>query len=155
MDAALMLLSFRGRTEKELARRLSEKGYAHETIARVCERLKDLKYIDDRQFAVLWLGSFSGPRCRSPWVLKRELKRKGIDASLADELVDEARGEDDLFEAACELVRQRIKRSGMSDMSKMKARLQNLLLRRGFDYEFIRKVLAEAMPRDTVAEGRE
>ena len=88
-------------------------------------------------------------------MLKRELKRKGIDASLADEVVDEARGGDDFFKAACALVRQRIKRSGVSDINKMRARLQNLLLRRGFDYEFIRRVLTEAMSQDTVAEGRE
>jgi regulatory protein len=144
MNAALRLLSFRPRTAQELSDRLHEKGFNRELAARVCERLKGLSYIDDRQFAISWLKSFSGPRCRNAWVLKRELRKKGVAPGLAEEVVEEHFKEEDAFNAACRLARQRIGKAAGRDVNKAKARVQNMLLRRGFDYDFIRKVLAEA-----------
>jgi len=145
MSAALRLLSFRPRTAQEVSARLCTKGFTQDLVARVCERLKELAYIDDRQFAISWLNAFSGPRCRNAWVLKRELKKKGVAPDLADEVVQENFKKEDVFRAACELARQRMSKAAPRDTEKAKARVQNLLLRRGFDYDFIREVLAEAI----------
>lgn len=145
MNAALMLLSFRPRTAQELANRLYTKGFTRDLVARVCERLKALAYIDDRQFAVSWIKAFSGPRCRNAWVLKRELKKKGVAPDLADEVVEDNFKKEDVFRAACELARQRMSRAASREADRVKTRVQNLLLRRGFDYDFIREVMAEAI----------
>ena len=144
MNAALRLLSFRPRTAQELANRLYTKGFTQDLVARVCERLKGLAYIDDRQFAISWLNAFSGPRCRNAWVLKRELKKKGVAPELAGEVVEEHFKKEDVFKAACELARQRMSKAASREADRVKTRVQNLLLRRGFDYDFIREVLAEA-----------
>ncbi|MEJ2744395.1 MAG: regulatory protein RecX [bacterium] len=143
MNAALRLLSFRPRTERELSSRLREKGFTLDVVDRVCGRLKGLGYVDDRQFAISWLKSFSGQKCRSAWVLKRELKKKGIAPELADTVVEENFDGEDVFRAACDLARQRMSKASARDTDKAKARVQNLLLRRGFDYDFIRRVMAE------------
>ncbi|MCX6339367.1 MAG: RecX family transcriptional regulator [Candidatus Aureabacteria bacterium] len=145
MSAALRLLSFRPRTEQELASRLYAKGFAQDLIARVCERLKALAYIDDRQFAISWIKAFSGPRCRNAWVLKRELKKKGIVPELADEVVKDNFKKEEVFKAACELARQRMSKAASREADRVKTRVQNLLLRRGFDYDFIREVIAGAI----------
>ena len=145
MNAALRLLSFRPRTEQELASRLYTKGFTQDLIARVCERLRELAYIDDRQFAISWIKAFSGPRCRNAWVLKRELKKKGVAPELADEVVEDNFKKEDVFKAACGLARQRMSKAASREADRVKTRVQNLLLRRGFDYDFIREVLAEAI----------
>ncbi|MEI6634891.1 MAG: regulatory protein RecX [Chlamydiota bacterium] len=147
MDIALNLLGFRSRTERELGKRLKEKGVDGEVAARVCARLKEIGYLDDRKFALEWIKARSGAKCRSAWVLKRELREKGIDAGLADETVSECLDGRDVFEEACALARRRVSRPGSDDPEKLRAKLQSLLLRRGFDYEFIRRVIAETAPR--------
>lgn len=149
MSAALRLLSFRPRAERELSDRLCEKGFTQDVADRVCGRLKELAYVDDRQFAISWIKAFSGPKCRSSWVLKRELKKKGIAPELADEVVEENFDGEDVFRAACELARQRMSKSSARDVEKAKARVQNLLLRRGFDYDFIRRVIEETVVTST------
>jgi regulatory protein len=122
---------------------LCEKGFTPEVADRVCGRLKELAYVDDRQFAITWLKAFSGQKCRSAWVLKRELKKKGVAPDLADEVVEENFDREGVFRAACDLARQRMSKVPARDVEKAKARVQNLLLRRGFDYDFIREVMAE------------
>ena len=146
MDIALNLLGFRSRTERELGKRLKEKGVDEEVAARVCARLKEIGYLDDRKFALEWIKARSGAKCRSAWVLKRELREKGIDAGLSDETVAECLDGKDVFEEACALARQRVSRAGGGDPEKLRAKLQSLLLRRGFDYDFIRRVIADTVP---------
>ena len=141
MDAALKLLGYRPRTGREIERRLREKGISGSVAARVRRRLEEIGYVDDRQFALLWIKSRSGPQCRSAWLVKRELRRKGIDSELADEIVDEEYNEESVLEDACALVKRKLGRLGGSDEAKAMRRLQNMLLRRGFSYDFIKEVL--------------
>jgi regulatory protein len=143
MDIALNLLAFRNRTERELENRLREKGVDREVAGRVCARLKELGYIDDRKFALEWIKGRSGARCRSAWVLKRELREKGIAPALAEETVAEGHDPEKAFAAACAIARQKLSRGKVVDPRKHRGRIQSLLLRRGFDYEFIRRVIAE------------
>lgn len=147
MDIALDLLAFRQRTERELEKRLGEKGVDGEVAGRVCARLKELGYLDDRKFALDWIKARSGAKCRSAWVLKRELRGKGIAPGLADEAVAEGLEGRDVFREACALARQRVLRAGSCAPEKLRAKLQSLLLRRGFDYEFVRRVIAETAVR--------
>ncbi len=145
MDAALRLLSFRPRTRREIELRLLKKGFEKEVIHRTCKRLEEIGYIDDQQFAISWIRAHSGSRCRSAWMLRRELEHKGIDPAIAENAVEETYKEEEAFKEACELARQRTLKTNTQDTKKMKARLQNLLLRRGFGYDFIRDVLAEVI----------
>lgn len=146
MEIALNLLGFRSRSERELEQRLAEKGVEREVARRVCVRLTELGYLDDRRFALDWIKARSGAKCRSAWVLKRELREKGIASALAEETVAEALAPEDAFAAACAIARQKLSRTGAADMAKWRGRMQSLLLRRGFDYEFIRRVIAETAP---------
>jgi regulatory protein len=145
MDAALKLLSYRPRTRREMELRLSKKGFRKEVVKRACLRLEEIGYLDDRRFALSWITAHSGSKCRSAWMLIRELKSKGIERSLAESVIKESYDEEDVFRAACHLVKQRVSRAHETDEDKLKARLQNLLLRRGFGYGFIRDVLNETI----------
>ena len=153
MDIALRLLGFRSRTVRELGKRLAEKGVGDEVAGRVLARLAELGYLDDRRFALDWIKARSGAKCRSAWVLKRELREKGIDPALAEETVEEALDPDAAFPAACAIARQKLSRGGEADLAKWRARVQGALLRRGFDYDFIRRVIAETAPREADGDG--
>ena len=145
MDAALMLLSYRQRTAREMKQRLRKKGFDEALVSRVIGRLEEIGYIDDRQFALDWIKAHSGAKCRSSWVLKNELRQKGIDPVLADEIVDENYSEEKAFRDACDLAEKKINRISDKNKDKVKNRIQNMFLRRGFSYDFIQRVLAEEM----------
>ena len=55
--------------------------------------------------------------------------------------------------AACAIARQKLSRGGEADLAKWRARVQGALLRRGFDYDFIRRVIAETAPREADGDG--
>jgi regulatory protein len=138
---ALRLLSFRQRTEKELEQRLLKKKYDPETVKKVCARLKAERYLDDRQFAQAWVRHRSGENIRSRWLLQKEMIGKGISRGDAAEIVASAYDETAVFNAACDLVKARLKKHRGDDDVKLRARLRNLLLRRGFSYSFAEEVL--------------
>ena len=56
-EAALRYLSFRARTRQEVEGRLREKGFDENTIRSAIERLKELRLIDDAEFAREWIRS--------------------------------------------------------------------------------------------------
>ncbi len=146
MDVALRLLGFRSRTEREMEKRLLEKGVGAEVAGRVCARLREIGYLDDRKFALDWIKSRAGGKCRSPSMLKRELQGKGISRSIAEEAVAEGLAGRDLFEEACALARRKMRQGGEGETSRLRPKVQGLLLRRGFDYDFIRKVIDATAP---------
>lgn len=145
MDAALRLIAYRPRTSREIETRLKEKGFDAALAGKVRRRLFEIGYINDREFALAWIKSRAGGKCRSAWVLKGELREKGIDAELAEEMVESLYSRDRAFRDACELVRRRAGRVPDANREKVKNRLQNLLLRRGFSYDFIREVLTDVL----------
>ena len=152
MDTALRLLSYRPRTRRELSDRLVRKGVCARTAAEVVSRLEEIGYLDDREFCRSWIKSREGARCRSAWVLKKELREKGVDAELAAEMVDSAFDKEASFRDACDLVRKRARVRKGEKQSKLRKRMQAMLLRRGFGYEFVKEVLGEVLPDERAGE---
>src|SRR5437867_3979563 len=88
-EAALKILERRRRTRADLAKRLAEKGHSGQTIAEVCDRLEELKLLDDLEFARLHIrGRAAKPRGRR--LLLQELRAKGIPQAVAEEALSEA-----------------------------------------------------------------
>lgn len=86
---AIRQLARRMRTAGEIQDGLSRKGFDHETVAAVVGRLEDERYIDDAEFASVWVRSRSTTRHYGSRRLKQELRRKGV----ADHLVEKALAE--------------------------------------------------------------
>src|SRR5687767_1590897 len=77
MDAALSLLKFRGRTEKELGEKLRTKKFEPAVIAATTARLKELKLLDDESLARSWTESAR----RNGWGeqrLRQALWKRGV-----------------------------------------------------------------------------
>ena len=97
MDAALKLLSYRQRTGREMELRLLKKGFEKETVNKVCRRLIEIGYLDDQQFAISWIRAHSGSKCRSAWLLTKELRSKGVNPALAEQVIEEVYSEEEVF----------------------------------------------------------
>jgi len=143
-NLSLRFISYRPRSKKEVFNYLKEKSKKaphldEKVIAKIMQRLVDLKFIDDLEFAKFWIRS----RKKGFKILKFELIQKGISKEIIEKAVSEfdlKAKEDDLIEKLIEK-----KKKSLSKYPKQKAyeKLFSFLLRKGFDYDAIRKSLKE------------
>lgn len=141
ITAALNLISFRPRASGELQRKLREKGYATEAAEAAVQRMLDLGYLNDTDFADRWIENRQEHKPRSRKMLQQELSQKGIDREIISEALAET--EIDEFGDALELARKRSGSMSGLDQATRHRRLSGFLGRRGYGYDVIRKVLEQ------------
>lgn len=91
MEAAALFLSVRSRSVEETRRRLRHLGYPPTLCDQVVDRLVELGYLDDAEFAKAWVESRDRARPRGAVALRRELQLKGIsDETIAAVLAQRA-----------------------------------------------------------------
>lgn len=129
---ALRLLAYKPRTRMELCRKLKKKGYTSREILSVIERLKDLGYINDTEYARRWAECAIRDKRYGSLRIEMELRKRGIERSLAASTAGNAfsgRGEDAL---ALEAVMHKAGAAGTSGHQAGRRRLIGYLLRKGF-----------------------
>ena len=129
-EAALLLLSFRPRSEAELRTRLARRGIEAEAIDEAIERVRAAGLIDDAAFARAWVSERASGRGRGRRALAAELHAKGI----AAETVQDTLAEVDEDARALTVARERAARLGALDWPEFHRRLGCFLTRRGFGY---------------------
>lgn len=98
MRRAFNLLSYRPRSEGELRERLARYGHGEGVVESVMERLGELGYLDDGEFARNLARQKS--RKYGPRRVSMELQRAGVDPEVASGAVEEEfSGRDELAEA--------------------------------------------------------
>jgi len=144
LATALRLLTLRDRSERELANRLSRKGFGEADIATTLERCRELGYLDDQRFArqraknLMASGRAVGSR------LLVELRQQGIDDDLAREAADEADSEIDQKRLLDELLQKRFSGFCYSQADeRQRRRVIHYFQRRGFPLSRILTTLQE------------
>jgi regulatory protein len=145
LDAALRFLEARQRSVHEVRRRLTGAGYRADLVDGAIERLGDLGVLDDSAFAQAWVESRDRAHPRGARALRQELRLKGIDASIAETVLDErASGSEDVSAdvAAAERLLARSARvlARVADPRARRQRAFALLARNGFESEIAREV---------------
>ncbi len=136
---AMHFLSFRARSEQEMKTYLNKKGFEPALIEQVITRLKEDKLVDDLDFAQNWLDNRQRFRPRSKWLMKLELRQKGV----AEHKIEQAVQLTDLddFDLALDAGRKIGRRYHHLDKPEHDRKLGAALQRRGFSYEVIRECL--------------
>jgi len=130
---AYRLLSARPHSEKELARKLREKGFPAAVIKEALENLLDLKYLNDASFADSWARNLAANKLWGNRKIIASLQEKGVAAPLIDEAVLSARRELPEEEAIAILLRKRGARRKATTLDiKEKQRIFQYLMGRGF-----------------------
>ncbi|MGU3433399.1 regulatory protein RecX [Actinomycetes bacterium M1A6_2h] len=133
-------LTDRARSRKELADKLTTKGFAPDIIERVLDRLTDIRLIDDVEFAQQWVNSRHTYSGRGKRAIGMELRTKGISQDIAAEALDAIDGDDER-DRARELVVKKIRTLARSanltttdraERDKIVRKLVSMLARRGF-----------------------
>lgn len=121
---------------QQMKKHLTSKGYNADIIEQVIAQLSDFNYLDDRSFAHQFIESRIRYKPKSVFALGFELRKKGIDPSLAQELLAEYNDED-LALKAVETKKQAWAQLNESECQK---KMMNFLRYRGFDYSVYQSV---------------
>ncbi len=140
-DAALRYLGARPRSVLEVRRHLTKKRYDEKEIAAALARLRELGHVDDAAFARYWLEQRRRFRPKGELALRSELRAKGVDAAIVDEVLAEGAdaGEAD---AALAALGPRLARWRDLSAQERRAKAQAFLRQRGFSFDTIDEVLA-------------
>jgi regulatory protein len=145
-DLCVRLLSVRARSRTELRQAMVRKEVEEEVAELVLGRLDRAGLIDDEAFAHEWVASRHNHRGLSRRALADELRRKGIDGSVAAEAVA-ALDEDSELERARELVRRKLPSVARVDDSTKLRRLVGVLARKGYAEGMAVRVVREELSR--------
>jgi regulatory protein len=138
MNRALHFLGYRARSRREVRDRLRRYGYGEETVGGVIGRLEELGYLDDEEFART--AAREKARRYGPRRVSADLRRSGVDAELAEDVVEEEFAERSEVEAARSAAARRYNR-GRSDAEAR--RVYGFLIRRGYSADVCAEVARE------------
>jgi regulatory protein len=144
MERAGRWLALKPRTERELTDRLLDGGFDPRVVADVVARLTELGLLDDAAFARQWVEERAGRKGIGGSLLVVELVGKGIDQAVAQAAVEEA-GLDEAARARAVAASHLTKVAGLP-LPRQAARIQALLLRRGFGSEVAEEATKSVLP---------
>lgn len=142
---AFNYLSYRPRSSKEVIDHLMRKGYTRELAQKVVRHLQSLKYIDDIEFARMFVRDRLKRRPSGYSMLRHALIVKGITPAVVENVLKEYVSDEKQFEAAQQIAEKRLKGANNAlaklDPMKQRNRIFNYLLRRGFSTEIAQKTV--------------
>lgn len=144
LNKAVGYISKSMRTNKQIEKYLKDKKYSDKIVNAVMDKLNEYGYVDDMAYATQFAEfkkSGSGKR-----KIAFELKQKGVDNKLIDEVLDKIEDERE----ACLRVAEKYIRGRSIDL-KLKQSAYRYLISKGFDYETVKEVLDKLYDEDNIS----
>lgn len=141
---ALRLLTIRDRSVYELKERLKQ-HFSEEEASETVAYLKELGYLDDLRFATNYVQYRNRMRPTGNFLLRIELRQKGIDDSFIEQVLNPP---DQQYELAQVLAKQRLGSLERFEDIVRRRRLYGLLERRGFPSSVIKSVVSDLLDSD-------
>ena len=135
-NVALKFLTFRPRSQDEVRKRLVKDFTIHQ-VECVITQLIEKGFINDREFCHLWINYRNRHRPSSKRMILSELLSKGINKSLAEELIDNLDDESNAMKASLKVYGRYYKYG----YTTFRTKLGNYLIRKGFTYGVSSKVV--------------
>lgn len=136
---ALNYISYRMRSEKEVADYLRGKDFDAEISYAVIERFRELGYLDDTRYAESFVRDRLNLSKHGKSRIEFELKLKGIDPVVIQEALRGNSSKE--FRNAVQLIRKKAK--DLSDF-KERRRITGMLARKGYSFDLISRAIALA-----------
>ncbi len=134
VDRALNYLSYRPRSREEVRRYLRRKETPPEIIETALARLDRLDFVNDRTFSGFWIESREQFSPRGARALKNELRMKGVERDIVDEMVNDEQDEERALRAGRKKA-MALANAPNIDYATFRNRLGSFLQRRGFGYQ--------------------
>lgn len=149
---ALRRLSSSPQTRSQLDEALSAKDVPDEVRARVLDRFTEVGLVDDAAYARAWVESRHTGRGLARRALADELRRRGVEADVADDAVDELTHEREEATARA-LVAKRLPGTRRLDSQARTRRLAGMLARKGYPAGLSFRVVRDALEAEGAASG--
>lgn len=159
---ALRYLNIRFRSEKEirdylrkkLAKRIKddkEKDETAQLIDLIIHKLKQQKFLNDEEFAIMWIRSRTAFKPKGQRLIRLELQQKGVSKEIIDKafqafnsIQKEEKGEErDELSLAKDILDKKRKKFEPMDKQERFNKAGSLLARRGFDLDIIKAAIDE------------
>jgi len=138
LQSALRYLSFRNRSEYEVSKKMSEKGFAHQEIETVIKELKAKNYLGDNKFAKEWVENRTATKPRGRRLLINELRQKRVNDEEIQNAMEGLVEEEELASKAVEKITNRMM---PLEKNQFRKKISDYLFRRGFSYDVISKTV--------------
>lgn len=142
-QVAYNFVSYKPRTEKQIRLKLKEKGYDKSESDLAIEFLLKFDLVDDEKYAKQFISDYLKRKSAGKSKLISELIMKGIDKSLAKNVLNQYYPENAAYEIALRAANKKFKLIRNKTGEKQKSSLIKYLQFSGFDWDIIRKVLRE------------
>jgi regulatory protein len=140
----LRLLSFRGRSINEIKMRLGRAGFSEEAVESAVDKLKRQGYLNDRDFARIWIDERFNSKRYGRHKIKQELYQKGVEKEIIESELSRL-SEADEKEHALQLARKKYNQDTTTDAAGLERRMYQFLIRRGFDSCLAKEVMGEVL----------
>lgn len=140
VERAYNYLSYRPRSRAEVRRYLRRHETAPDILEAVVERLDSLELINDRAFAAFWAETRARFSPRGTRALKSELRSKGVEQEVIEEVLNEEQDEELALRAGRKKALSLVRVPDM-DAQTFRIRLGSFLQRRGFGYEISKRTV--------------
>lgn len=137
---ALRYLSLRSRSTKEVFDYLVRKHFTEASINPALQKLTEMKFLNDDNFAEMWVESRQKYKHRSKLILKQELRQKGINSTTIDKTLNEAQDDFEIAKAAYDKKKKTI---GHLPPEEFRKKMGGFLSRRGYSWEIISKLIKD------------
>ena len=146
---ALRLIAIRPRSEREIKDKLTiylrKKGLPGKLIEVVVSHLKEFDFINDTDFAKWWIMQRGTSAIRGSKIITLELKSKGVSSDIITELLPNPDDNQELEKAKIVISKSLRRKYSSFSPQIVKMKLANLLFRRGFTSQVIRKAIDETI----------
>ena len=143
-SVALDYIAYQARTEQEVRRKLARKGFPEHVADEAVERMRELGYLDDADYARAYARGRLAGRGHGPQRIRNDLRKRGVAAKTIDAVLDELVERDDLRETALHHGRKRwVRLQREEDPLKRRKKLSDFLVRRGYDFDLIREIVEQ------------
>jgi regulatory protein len=145
-NVSLHALSRRGVSSSEMASLLAARDLDPEVVADEVSRLEGVGLLNDRELAENLVRAKQERKGLGRGAVTSELRSRGIDPSVVDEVLAET-DDDDEQARADEWARKRAGSLRGLDQATAERRLNGYLMRRGYRSETVRRAVEKALPR--------
>ena len=151
-NVSLHALSRRGVSSSEMASLLEARDLDPEVVADEVSRLEGVGLLNDRELAENLLETKQGRKGLGRGAVTSELRSRGIDASVIEEVLAETDDADEQARAD-EWAEKRAGSLRGLDRATAERRLNGYLMRRGYRSDTVRRAVEKALPRGGSSRG--
>jgi regulatory protein len=137
LDRVLRWLSSRPHSRYELEQYAYRKKIEPDSLTLIIEKLEGWGYLNDAEFARAFTASRRASGRNSVRKIKLELRAKGVDQDIIDQALDNGEVDDR------EVLKKLVEKKRQIPRYKENKKIIEFLLRKGFNYQDVREVLAE------------